>query len=165
MVLITRFETTSRAWLWSPVAQNKYRPAVDLESMTGMPRQIFNNLWSTLRWSHQPNDRPDGLSYTEHRWMLIDDMVDIFHRHREEAFVPSEWICVDESILRWYGLGGKWINIGLPMCIAIDRKPDSGYEIQKSACDRSGIMMMIRFWTNIFIIRSIIMGCFDKYIV
>ena len=47
--------------------------------MTGMPRQKFNSIWSALKWSHQHKDRPDGLSDAEHRWMIIDDMVDIFN--------------------------------------------------------------------------------------
>ena len=53
-------------------------------------------------------------------------------------------ICVDESISRWYGHGGHWINIGLPMYIAIDRKPENGCEIQNSCCGRSGIMMRLK---------------------
>ena len=149
IVLITRFETTSRARLWSPVSQNKYIPAVKLGALTGMARQRFDDLWSALRWSHQQKDRPSGLSHAEHRWTLIDDMVDIYNRHREDNFVPSEWICVDESISRWYGLGGKWINIGLPMYVAIDRKPENGCEIQNSACGRSGIMMRLRIVKHI----------------
>ena len=61
--------------------------------------------------------------------MLIDDMVEIFNRHRGEYFLPLERICVGESISRWYGLWGGWINIGLPVYIAIGRKPENGYEI------------------------------------
>ena len=66
------------------------------------------------------------MTHAEHRWVLIDDIVEIFNRHREEYYLPSEWICVDESISRWYELGGGWINIGLPMYIAIYGKPESG---------------------------------------
>ena len=144
IILITRFETTSRARLWSTVSQNKYIPAVKLGAMTGMPRQRFDDLWSALRWSHQPKERPQGVSHAEHRWMLINDMVEIFNHHREDDFIPGEWICADESISRWYGLGGHWINIGLPMYIAIDRKPESGCEIQNSACGKSGVMLRLK---------------------
>ena len=108
-----------------------------------MSRPRFDELWSNLRWSQQPNERPPDKSHAEHRWMLIDDMVNIFNRHREENFIPSEWICVDESISRWYGLGRGWINIGLPMYIAIDRKPESGCELQNSACGSSGVMLRL----------------------
>jgi hypothetical protein len=41
---------------------------------------------------------------------------------------------------RWYGQGGEWINMGLPMYVSIDRKPDSGCEIQNSAGGESGVM-------------------------
>ena len=75
--------------------------------------------------------------------MIIDNMVEIFNRHREEHFSPSEWICVDESISRWYGLGVGWINIGLPMYIAIDCKSENGCEIYNSACGKSGGMLRL----------------------
>ena len=58
-------------------------------------------------------------------------------------FSPSELICVDESMSRWYGLGGEWLDIGLPTYRAIDRKPENGCEIKKSACGKSGIMMRL----------------------
>jgi hypothetical protein len=53
-------------------------------------------------------------------------------------------ICVDESISRWYGQGGNWINHGLPMYVAIDRKPENGCEIQNAACGCSGIMLRLK---------------------
>ena len=55
-----------------------------------MSRQRFNDLWSALRWSHQPKDIPDGLSHSEHFRMLIDDMVDIFNWQEEDTFILSE---------------------------------------------------------------------------
>ena len=70
------------------------------------------------------------MPHEDHQWMIIDDMVEIFNCHRGEYFLPSEWICVDEYIPRWYGLGGGWIHIGLPMYISIYRKPENGCEIQ-----------------------------------
>ena len=50
---------------------------------------------------------------------------------------------MDESISRWYGLGGVWINIVLPMYIAIDSKPENGCRIQSSACGKSGVMLRL----------------------
>ena len=70
-------------------------------------------------------------------------MIQNFNKHQEQNFSPSEWICVDESMSRWYGLGGSWINIGLPMYVVIDRKPESGCEIQNAACGISGIMIRL----------------------
>jgi hypothetical protein len=45
---------------------------------------------------------------------------------------------------RWYGLGGSWINMGLPHYIAIDRKPEDGCEVQNAACGSSGVMMQLK---------------------
>jgi hypothetical protein len=53
-------------------------------------------------------------------------------------------ICIDESMSRWYGKGGDWINDGLPHYVAIERKPENGCEIQTSCCGTSGIMMGLR---------------------
>ena len=64
-----------------------------------------------------------------------------FNNHREVSIIPLATICVDESMVRWYGLGGDWINMGLPQYITIDRKPESGGEIQNAADRESGIML------------------------
>jgi hypothetical protein len=97
-----------------------------------------------VRFSKQPSQRPPGMSSETYRWKLVDDFVKHFNDHRATTFIPSSHICADESISRWYGLGGEWINIGLPMYIAIDRKPENGCEIQDSACGKSGVMLRIR---------------------
>jgi hypothetical protein len=44
----------------------------------------------------------------------------------------------------WYGLGGHWNNMGLPMYVAIDRKPDNGCEIQNCCDGLTGIMMQLK---------------------
>ena len=67
-----------------------------------------------------------------------------FNEHRANYFTPSDCICVDESMSRWYGQGGHWINHGLPQYVAIDRKPENGCEIQNSACGRSGVMLRLK---------------------
>ena len=79
-----------------------------------------------------------------YRWRLVDDFVECFNREREEFFQPSAWICVDESISRWYGIGGDWINEGLPTYVAIDRKPENGCEIQNACDGQSGVMMRLK---------------------
>ena len=57
--------------------------------------------------------------------MLINDMVDILNQHQEDNFITGDLMFTDKFILRWYGLRGHWINIGLPIYVAIDRKPES----------------------------------------
>jgi len=59
-----------------------------------------------MRFSEQPAERPEGLSSMEYRWMLVNDFIDAFNDYRDSNYSPSDRICVDESISRWYGLGG-----------------------------------------------------------
>ena len=61
---------------------------------------------------------------------------------------PSDYICVDESMSRWYGIGGHWINACLPQYIAIDRKLENGCEIQNAADGVSGIMIQLNLVKN-----------------
>ena len=143
LILMTRFEFTRRSSLWSRTTSSKFIPAPMIGLSSGMSRNRFDELWSCLRWSEQPDERPEEMNHAEYMWRLVDDMVDIFNRHRSDNFLPAEWICVDESISRWYGLGGQWINIGLPMYVTIDRKPESGCEIQNAACGVSGVMLRL----------------------
>ena len=67
-------------------------------------------------------------------------MVEIFNNHREDVFIPSEWIF--KLISCWYRLGGGQINIGLTIYIAIARKPENGCEIQNASF--SQIIIMLR---------------------
>ena len=143
LILTTKFEFGSRASLWSNTANFKYIPALSF-GITGMSRQRFDDLWQCIRWSKQPRERPSHMSSEKYRWQLVDDFIESFNRHRSTTFLPSDLICVDESISRWYGQGGHWINMGLPMYIAIDRKPEFGCEIQNAACGRSGVMIRLK---------------------
>ena len=62
----------------------------------------------------------------------------------EPNFFPSNEICVNESMSRWYGQGGHWINHGLPMYVAINKKLENGCEIQNAACGHSGVMIRLK---------------------
>ena len=143
MLLATRFEFGSRASLWSNVTTNKYIPAPSF-GQTGMPWKRFDDLWMCIRFSEQPPNRPSEMTSEQYRWRLVDDFVKNFNKHRAQNFFPSDEICVDESMSRWYGQGGHWINHGLPMYVAIDRKPENGCEIQNAACGRSGVMLRLK---------------------
>ncbi|EEC46364.1 predicted protein [Phaeodactylum tricornutum CCAP 1055/1] len=143
VILTTKFEYTSRSQLWSTTALSKYIPARCF-GRTGMSRQRFNDIWQCLCWSEQPPERPEGMSSQSYRWKRVDGFVARYNDHQSTAFKPSHMICVDESISRWYGQGGNWINHGLPMYVAIDRKPENGCEIQNAACGCSGIMLRLK---------------------
>ena len=47
-------------------------------------------------------------------------------------------------MIRLYGLGGNWINTGLPMCVAIDRKLENSCEVQNCCDGLSGIMLHLK---------------------
>ena len=84
------------------------------------------------------------MSSKEYRWKYVDNFVTYFNKHCEEFFLPSELLCVDESISRWYGQGSYYINHVLPMYIAIKRKAENGCEIQTTACGRSSVMLRLK---------------------
>ena len=97
-----------------------------------------------LVWSKRPHHREEGVLSETYQWMLVADFVTNINDHRKKYFSPSFIICVDESMSRWYGLRGHWINMGLPMYVAFDWKPEDGCEIQNACCGKSGIMMQLR---------------------
>jgi len=143
IILATKFEFDDRRSLWATTATSKYIPA-PLLGKTMMSRNRFDDLWRCIRFSNQPSVRPPDMTAEQYRWRLVDDFVTSFNDHRASTFSPSERICVDESISRWYGKGGHWINHGLPMYVAIDRKPENGCEIQCASCGESGIMIRLK---------------------
>jgi hypothetical protein len=52
------------------------------------------------------------MSWERYRWMVVDDHIARFNDHRERNFYPSDKICVDESMARWYGqgiTGSTWV--------------------------------------------------------
>ena len=89
MILIKRFDFMYRASLWSPTSTNKYTPSVKIGPMTGMKIRRFANIWREMRWGNQPNESPDNIYHAWYGWLLIDEMVEIFNKHREDAFIPS----------------------------------------------------------------------------
>jgi hypothetical protein len=76
--------------------------------------------------------------------MLVEDFLRYFNEHRVLFYICSWLICVDESISRWYGLGGSWINMGLPHYVAMDRKPEHGSEIQNACDGMNGMMLRLK---------------------
>lgn len=138
LVLMSRYEYSKRRDLWKTTSENKYVSAPNFSQIMTYTR--FMTLRANLRFSDNGNQDNDG---SENRWGLVDDFVAAINFHRETFVTPSELICVDESMSRWYGLGGDYIDVGLPTYRALDRKPESGCEIKSSACGRSGIMLRL----------------------
>ena len=109
-----------------------------------MFRDRFKEIFICQRYSKQPAQRPADVSSEQYRWMLVDDHVLLFNKNRAKIITPTGTIVVDESISRWYGIGGDWINAGLPMYIAMDQKPEDGCEIQDSCDGETGIMLQLK---------------------
>jgi hypothetical protein len=141
MILMTRFKFGKRESLWSSTQVSKFIPSPDF-GITGITRARFRELRFAIRFSEQGDNTE--MSSSLHRWSLVQGFVNAINSHRKERFNPSEMICVDESISRWYGLGGSWIDVGLPHYVAIDRKPENGCELQNSACGQSGVTLRLK---------------------
>ena len=58
--------------------------------------------------------------------------VDILARNCTPGELPA---------LRWYGVGGEWINKGIPYYVAMERKPDNCIEVQDVADVIRGIIL------------------------
>ena len=143
MILSTRFEFGARRDLWSTKSSTKYIPAPAF-GQTGMSRNRFDDIWSSIVWSKQAAARGEDQSHEGHRWELVEHHVANFNSHRKIYVRPSSVLCVDESISRWYGLGGHWINLGLPMYVAMERKPEDGGEIQDVCDGTCGILLGLK---------------------
>jgi Transposase IS4 len=113
-----------------------------------MSKRRFYDFHSSVRYRDQPAERPAAMSSERYRWHLIDDFVRRFNEHRLQSFSPLDIVCVDESMSKWYGAGGHWINECLPMYVVIDRNPENACKIQISACGPSGVMLRLKLVTT-----------------
>jgi len=76
--------------------------------------------------------------------MLINNFVANINKYRQRTFVPGGHLEADETVARWYGKGGAFVDAGLPMYLALEHKPDNGGEIQNLADVASGIMLHLK---------------------
>jgi len=145
-LLATRYEFGARADLWATPARSKYTLAPAFGERTGMSRRRFDALWSCMTFSHQTGGADDASK--KRRWQLINDFIVSINDHRASRVSPSDLICVDEFMCKWYRQGSHWILRGLPMYVAIDRKPENGCQIQNAAYGRSGILLRLSVVTT-----------------
>jgi Transposase IS4 len=117
--------------LWKAGLTSKHIPEPEF-GKTGMSRHSFDQISACIRFSDQPRAQRE-LSAVRYCWKPVHDFVSAVNTHRRTRFTQSERICVDESIARWYGQGGHWIDMGLPHYVAIYRKPENGCEVQNAA--------------------------------
>jgi Transposase IS4 len=107
----------------------------------------FDEISACICFSDQPKKQRE-ISSVRYCWKLVNEFVSAVNTHRRTMVTPSEHIYVDESIARWHGQGGHWIDMGLPHYVVIDRKPENGCVVQNAACGRKGIMLNIRLLTT-----------------
>jgi len=115
-----------------------------------MPRNRFDYLWNNIKFSVQPAAAltAGATGAEQFRWSLVNDFVTAINQHLAAHVTPADTLCVHESISKWYGQGGDWISLGMPMYVAIEPKPENGCEIQNVACGRSGIMLRLKIVTT-----------------
>jgi Transposase IS4 len=92
VLLITKFDFGQRRELWNTVLSFKYIPSPQFGICTGMCCICFEEIWMNLVFSAQPDERPPNMSTVTYQWMLVDDFVDDFNRHRRTHFHPSEMV-------------------------------------------------------------------------
>ena len=117
-----RHEFSNRRDLWLTDTHSKYMPPWAFGHCTGMSCNWFKEIWDCIQFSYQPDTCPEETPSQEYCWMLVEDFVHQFNQDREQYFTPSLELVGDESMSRWYGLGGYWTNCGLPMYVEMDSR-------------------------------------------
>ena len=143
IILGSRYEFGSRRYVWSTTSVSRLIDVPNFGARTGMQQGRFDAIWSCIRFSECPEERHTGITSMAHQWMLVDDFIESLNDYRAASYSPSDQICVEKSISRWYGLGDHWINIGPPNYVAMERNPDNVCEIQDACDERSKVMIRL----------------------
>lgn len=80
-----------------------------------------------------------------YRWLLCEDFRFTINQNCREHIVSSDRMYIDESISRWYGVGVTFLEVGLPYYFYLDRKPESGCELQTISDGAKVIMLGLEF--------------------
>ena len=102
---MTRVGFAERRSLWSPKKPSKRQKNVNLSD--DMSPHRFEELLANIAFSSEQNSSGDD------RWSEIEPFVKAINEHRRSMVTPSESICIDQSISRWYGVGREWTDIDL----------------------------------------------------
>ena len=114
IILSIRFGFEDRDNLWYTVSQSKYSSTPNFYK-TGMSSDCSDMLWRHFQWIHQTDVQDEGTGHENNIWKIVGDFVSNFNEYCTHLFFPSDLICADEYILRWYAQGGHWINLVLPV--------------------------------------------------
>jgi hypothetical protein len=100
-----------------------------------MPLRRFEHFMSCLQLVSYNDD-----DLRKNRWCPIDDFIREFNLRTKSVLRPSDFVTVDESMVKWLGAGG-WSNKGMPHVTKIPRKPTPvGCEIKNMACAETRII-------------------------
>lgn len=86
----------------------------------------------------------EGQPLTDSRSSLVGGFSKSINNRRQRGVTPSDHICFDESISRWYDLGGEWITMGRPYYVAYGWKLKNGGELRAAVCGKSEIILEMR---------------------
>ena len=137
-------EFASRSDLWKPLDLEEIVRSPELGRY--MPRNRFSALRRCLRFSCSVDSAERAASDgVDERWLLVSGFFDAINEHKKATIHPGHTLCLDEGFSRWYGLGGSWIDVGLPHYVAIDRKPEAGCEFWMLADGDSGISLRVEY--------------------
>lgn len=137
LVLMTRCKFSNRRDFWGSDLSSPYLGQSKFGRI--FSRNRFETLRKCVKFSRGNGDQE--IYSEEQQWGLCEDFVDAINEHHKEYVKPSHFLCVDEPMSRWYGLGGSWIDVGCPHYVKLDRKPEYRMEIQDVAFGKSGIML------------------------
>ncbi|DAZ98941.1 TPA: hypothetical protein N0F65_001380 [Lagenidium giganteum] len=103
-----------------------------------MSRRRFETLTAAF-CLHDPDDTNDD------PWFPVRDFICAFNKRRNDVVHAGTYLCVDESMVQWYGTEAKNHHLGLPHKTKIPRKPMSqGAEIKTIADAESGVLGKLR---------------------
>ncbi|DBA00695.1 TPA: LOW QUALITY PROTEIN: hypothetical protein N0F65_003624 [Lagenidium giganteum] len=103
----------------------------------GMSRRRFETLTAAF-CLHDPDDT------NEDPWFPVRDFICAFNKRRNDVVHAGTYLCVDESMVQWYGTEVKYHHLGLPHKTKNPRKPMSqGAEIKPIAVAESGVLVGI----------------------
>ena len=75
----------------------KYQPGPSFR-LTIIASKTFDTLWKHISWSIKTLPHPEFMSYAEHRWMLVDGLVEISNYYIVKMMSPFHRIYLDGSI-------------------------------------------------------------------
>lgn len=112
-----RFSFSNLRDLWKEAA-SKYIPVPSFGNI--MSCKKFKAIIMNIYFSDTSKRTDEPLTDTE--FSLVSSFLKATNEHGQHYVKPSDHICVDESISRWYGPGGDWIKMGFPRYVDYDFK-------------------------------------------